>query len=392
MLETILGRVPEFIKKDFLFASFLPAVLFVSALVTTLGGVLGAGQAWELYAGLSPLETTLLLTSAGIALVVLAYVLSALRGAFVGFWSGETRFPGTLLWGFFQLGKLWQEHRYRALRAASRPRPVWREVDNWFQAESGKHWKAAGSEIPGAELDALRALADRLYPGLGPEQVKRELGQLHAALGKYSGESLRGVYEDLRRCLLDWDDASAARVRNTLSELDREFGEFPSIRPTRLGNIICSYQQYASTRYRMDASAFWPRLLSVIPESYREVLEEPRIVLDFAVTLASLAACYGLLAIAAGPWLWMNPLLWGLLSLLASGVAAFGYRLAVVSAGRHGDVVRAAFDLYRLDLLKQLNRPRPATFLEERKRWEEVSRLAVFGDHEDFPLAGEGPP
>ena len=45
-------------------------------------------------------------------------------------------------------------------------------------------------------------------------------------------------------------------------------------RPTRLGNIIATYELYPKTRYGIDGIDFWQHLLSFAPESARESFDE----------------------------------------------------------------------------------------------------------------------
>ncbi len=62
------------------------------------------------------------------------------------------------------------------------------------------------------------------------------------------------------------------------------------------------------------------------------------------------------------------------------------FRLGVLVAGGVGDLVRASFDLFRLDLMTALSRPDPRSLAEEREQWAQLSRLAVYGTELDFPL------
>lgn len=53
-------------------------------------------------------------------------------------------------------------------------------------------------------------------------------------------------------------------------------------RPTALGNIIATYEEYPRSRYGIDGISFWYQIIHVAPESAREDFEES---LDFAESI-----------------------------------------------------------------------------------------------------------
>ena len=60
----------------------------------------------------------------------------------------------------------------------------------------------------------------------------------------------------------------------------------------------------------------------------------------------------------------------------------FGYFLYILSvpvAKTLGLLIRSSFDLYRFDLLKQLNHPIPKSLKQERKAWQKLSDFFVTG-------------
>jgi hypothetical protein len=160
----------------------------------------------------------------------------------------------------------------------------------------------------------------------------------------------------------------------------RRYYEFPvdpgRILPTRLGNVLRAAESYPGDeeRYGVDAVFFWPRLYLVLPDQCRLALAEARasmeqmvVVTTFLAAAAPIAALIGL----AGPLplaIWTSTTVGCLLSALLS------YRSAVGAAITFGDLVRAAFDLYRRDLLRQLGLAPPETLGEERALWKAVSQ------------------
>ena len=65
----------------------------------------------------------------------------------------------------------------------------------------------------------------------------------------------------------------------------------------------------------------------------------------------------------------------------------FGYRLyliAVNAAQDFGLFYRAGFDLYRVDLLKQLNHELPKNLSDERNAWIAISEFLIAGERLDW--------
>jgi hypothetical protein len=62
-----------------------------------------------------------------------------------------------------------------------------------------------------------------------------------------------------------------------------EKGGFEVKRPSRLGNLIKSYEEYPYRVYRMDAVFYWPRLWLKLPKDTREELDSQQAVVDSTV-------------------------------------------------------------------------------------------------------------
>lgn len=65
------------------------------------------------------------------------------------------------------------------------------------------------------------------------------------------------------------------------------------------------------------------------------------------------------------------------------------YRMAFFMALGYGDLIRSAFDLYRLDLLAKFSAVPPATRKDELARWKELSKLVVYGQLDDFTFSSK---
>jgi hypothetical protein len=397
MITQLLGKIAGLFEKEFLFGSFLPALLFLPAVLGTAIGVLGLDGAWGWYASLTVTQQSLLGVAAGLLVVVFAYVLSALRPAFIRAWSGRSGgLLGVFLWGVCRLREDSFRKAFRALeRQRDDPSPWQKILDEFGRAvdgrwqESTKGTLKARANAPAAPQKVvvdLRNQAVQLADMPFVDSVRARLQPIVDEYSRYNGDSLALVYRDVKLTLCMLEETQAQRSRDAEAKLDREFGPIETVRATVLGNIIESYNAYPWKRYRIEAEIYWSRLLQVIPPTFMSTMEEPRIGMDFSLTMATLATAYAVFALFVGPWLYPEWMIWLLITGLSIGFAAFFYRLAVGSAIQLGELVRAAFDLFRLDLLEALYRPHPATLSMERGQWEEVSRLAMYGNVKDFPL------
>jgi hypothetical protein len=146
------------------------------------------------------------------------------------------------------------------------------------------------------------------------------------------------------------------------------------VAPTSLGNVLKSAETYPEGRYGVQAMRVWPRLYHLLPSDLQTSLAEARASMEFLLVVAFYAFVFAFTSTIFLVYA-EAPLTWSLLALVGGTViAAVAYRGAHAPALIYGDHVRAAFDLYRLKLLKQCDVPLPATNAEERRTWAEVIR------------------
>lgn len=190
--------------------------------------------------------------------------------------------------------------------------------------------------------------------------------------------------------------------------------------PTRLGNVMRAFEEYAITRYGVDGITAWPRLYQLIPQDMKAQLEERNNQLMFLLNSSFLSlligtACLGLNFIRFPCWIYLQVysrpsgfaqsaycqftygdalqpanffqkgfqfiqpgefLLIGIAFLL---IAYIIYSISITTAENMGMVVRAGFDLYRLDLLKLLNGKIPSSLKEERFVWDKICENLMVG-------------
>ncbi len=182
-----------------------------------------------------------------------------------------------------------------------------------------------------------------------------------------------------------------------------------AILPTRLGNVIRSYEHYPRRQYGMSSITLWPRLMGVVDNSYAAMISDAKIAFDFMLNSALLngllAVIFTLVALfpegtrrllqadgMANAFYLTCVLFIAVLALLS----ALFYRSAVGQAFAWGELVKGAFDLYRWALLARLGYThRPQTVAEERVLWGAVSRQIIYGDPPDgepLPYGAAAPP
>jgi hypothetical protein len=183
--------------------------------------------------------------------------------------------------------------------------------------------------------------------------------------------------------------------RHWSAEGDRLLRSYPDrellILPTRLGNVLRSFERYPSRQYNMDAIILWPRLVSKIDKEYLTVITDAKTSVDFMLNNSVLNGLLALSMIILGlvypqDTLTTAPSLatW-LIKFAAFTLLAYLFYLGAVSrAGAWGETVKSAFDLYRWDLLEDLGyQQKPQTRKAERDIWNKISIQMLYGDHPD---------
>ena len=161
------------------------------------------------------------------------------------------------------------------------------------------------------------------------------------------------------------------------------------ILPTRLGNVIRSFERYPDVQYGMESILLWTRLVSVIDKDYSSVITDAKTSLDFMLNSSVLSAILAFAALILGLVFPQHTLASSalLIAWIAEIVAFFilaylFYLGAIPRAGAWGETVKSAFDLYRWDLLESLGyEQKPKTPGSERDLWKKISVQMIYGDH-----------
>lgn len=184
-------------------------------------------------------------------------------------------------------------------------------------------------------------------------------------------------------------------IRSPLDEKD--------LMPTRLGNVLRASEMYAYERYAIEEVTIWPRLVGVLPPEMINHIEEKNNYFMFLLNSAFLVYvnaifCFvfgvlGLPVLFSGNFLkpllaWANGFFYIGYDFIppyaflafSTVLGLFGhilYLIAVNAAEDYGMYIMASFDLYRANLIRQLNWPQPKTLCEERDFWRNVTRFII---------------
>ena len=148
--------------------------------------------------------------------------------------------------------------------------------------------------------------------------------------------------------------------------LDVQLGQAPDKledrMPTKLGNILRAAELKPLDRYGLDTIICWPHLWLLLPNEAENKLSEARATLDTATRILIWSVLFIIWII----WTW-----WALLVGLI--VAIWAYSWLLRAAQVYGDLLVAAFDLYRPTLYETLRLPLPEDSASEKQLGEQLT-------------------
>src|SRR3954471_4328957 len=153
MLKTIVDKIGNVIETPFLYGSFLPVLIFVSAVIGTFATVLGYEACLNWAGKRTPAEAALYPVATAVVLIVFAYLLNALRPLILGFWTGQS-----LLWSRplgRPLGRILMAlalKQYDARKARAEAFNEWHGTPEWFAEAARQDWTTGVNEACACEL------------------------------------------------------------------------------------------------------------------------------------------------------------------------------------------------------------------------------------------------
>jgi hypothetical protein len=265
--------------------------------------------------------------------------------------------------------------------------PIFRAIDT--------QWRlgliVAVSAVLATLLYVLNGSILRLYQGYGWRS-----GLIGSWLTRRRQKELRAL-EDLRDELRElMDDAStdekrlnevAGRYLSVTQPILNDFPTMSSVLPTRLGNTIRSFENYAQRQYRIAGITAWPRFVPKLTKEHAAMIDDAKSAVDRVINISILSYITLLATFFLGivfPIPFASTVLfrnWLLRMTVFFGLG-FGFYLAAITLAKTwGESVRAAFDLHRRAVLHDLGfEQAPETLEEERELWEAISQQLVYGE------------
>lgn len=169
------------------------------------------------------------------------------------------------------------------------------------------------------------------------------------------------------------------RIGNGEGRPDRDFPSKEALfLPTKIGNVIKSFEEYPKTHYGMDSIALWSRLVPVLKDKgFLNYVSQEKTVFDFLLNMCVVTIIFGVELVYKFIYLGHVKAI-PLIFLATYLVFRILYEGSYVAARQWGTVVRVAFDLYRHDLAQRLSLRPASTFREEWNRWKAVSHFFLY--------------
>ena len=251
----------------------------------------------------------------------------------------------------------------------------WARWTGWWAARSAPEQAAVvvggllGVAFSGLLMERLQGTVLRWVEGYWPFPFRGLRFALARRWVKRAREMEARWQELAERCAGDprrlspQERAEYARLDGLRLRLPFDAGR---MMPTLVGNLLRAAEEHPQVRYGLEAGVCWPRLWLVLPQEVREELGAARARLDETVRLFA----WGVLFLVWTVWAWWAAVVGVLVALLA-------YQGMKAAALVYGELVRAAFDLYRGELYRALGWPRGE---DERQSGQALTRFLWRGE------------
>lgn len=232
---------------------------------------------------------------------------------------------------------------------------------------------------------------------IGPQEIQAEVDAMKAMLQTNSpilatqaSSDLDKDYRALLRLMAFAADKREAQVVKYLNEIQFDYAG-KDVAPTKMGNISRTALYYAESRYSMNLEIFWTRLQKILQgdSNFYPVIQEGKMHLDFLVALFWLTLSFTLIWVILLPIFGEAEYLFLLIATLGPALTWLWYRIALQNYRAFSDLLRAAIDLYRLDLLKALHLPLPVNAEQERTLWIVLEQRSAYGEHTNVALQNQ---
>lgn len=217
----------------------------------------------------------------------------------------------------------------------------------------------------------------RLMEGYGKFNPVKLVGRFQKNRFRKLNEKLDKLNDEYRELGNDFPFDKRAERNKIMKELAEHFPDDERwLLPTAFGNTLRAFETFPRVMYGFEAIDGWSRILAVVPEEYRILIDNAKTQVDFWVNMGFVSALLLVEYLGITYYQGSFEAIW-LLVLIALALLIAPYRARRVAV-EWGDLVKAVFDLYRFDLLDALGIERPASREEERVIWTKVSQAIVY--------------
>jgi len=262
---------------------------------------------------------------------------------------------------------------------------------NWINANpTPTFWLSAALSVGlGFALTALQDIISGLFRGEYFIWLLTPLRKWHQ--GKYA-DLAKEIEELVEQQETEKDEDIKTYLREQcerrLNEFRRVYPELKDeVKSTALGNVFAALECEIINRYSISQAVMWPRLAQVVSTTYGQIVVNTNTYMHFLLntSLVLLVFVFEML------WVFIFEILgtfpfrldmfyWSVLCLL---LAVASERLALPTACTYCDYVSGCFDLFRHDLLRQMNLPLPQGVQDEQEIWYSLTNYLVTGDECD---------
>jgi hypothetical protein len=217
----------------------------------------------------------------------------------------------------------------------------------------------------------------RVMEGYGKYNPVRLIGRLQKRRFRKLNEKLDKLDDQFRELGSDFPVDKRSERNKIMKELAEHFPDDERwLLPTGFGNTLRAFETYPRVMYGVEAIDGWSRILAVVPEEYRSLIDNAKAHVDFWVNMGfvSVFLLVEYLSIALSQHSWK--VIW-LLVLIVLALLVSPYRAKRVAV-EWGDLVKSVFDLYRFDLLEALGIELPKSRKEERGLWTKISQAIIY--------------
>ena len=168
----------------------------------------------------------------------------------------------------------------------------------------------------------------------------------------------------LSKLLEKYELAKNKKDRNNEVEISVELRRFPidstgkivATMPTRIGNLLSSYEEYPLRVYGMDSIFYWYRIWVVINDDLREHIDNQQAIVDSTMYISTSLVIVGIISVF---YLLIKPFsaieLPSQIMLLTIAVSAFLlsyiiYRTSLYLHASFGELYKSIFDMYRNEI------------------------------------------